>query len=76
MWKSKAHKILPKIVEDYPTHRWLFLTLTVRNCAITELRFTLDLMHKSFERMSKLKSFPAVGWLKSVVLPILIFIVC
>jgi plasmid rolling circle replication initiator protein Rep len=66
MWKSKAHKILPKIVEDYPTHRWLFLTLTVRNCAITELRFTLDLMHKSFERMSKLKSFPAVGWLKSV----------
>lgn len=65
MWKSKAHKILPKVIESYPTHRWLFLTLTVRNCQIDELRLTLTLMHKSFERMIKLKLFPAVGWIKS-----------
>jgi plasmid rolling circle replication initiator protein Rep len=65
MWKSKAHKVLPKIVADYPTHRWLFLTLTLRNCSITDLRSTLTQMHDSFSRMVKLKSFPAVGWLKS-----------
>lgn len=65
MWKAKAHQILPKIVESYPTHRWLFLTLTVRNCSITELRSTLTLMHNSFKRMTKLKVFPAVGWIKS-----------
>jgi plasmid rolling circle replication initiator protein Rep len=65
MWKARAHKILPQVVADYPTHRWLFVTLTIRNCQITELRSTLTQMHKSFERMTKLKSFPAVGWLKS-----------
>ena len=31
MWKAKAYKILPRIVEDYPKYRWLFVTLTVRN---------------------------------------------
>jgi plasmid rolling circle replication initiator protein Rep len=65
MWKSKAHQVLPRIVESYPTHRWLFLTLTVRNCAVDELRSTLNWMHESFKRMTKLKDFPAVGWLKS-----------
>lgn len=65
MWKAKAYKILPKIVQKYPTHRWLFLTLTLRNCKITELRETLKHMHESFKRMTKLKMFPAVGWIKS-----------
>ena len=65
MWKAKAYKILPKIVSQYPTHRWLFVTLTVRNCQITDLRSTLDWMHESFKRMTKLKDFPAIGWIKS-----------
>ena len=65
MWKSKAYKVLPKIVEIYPTHRWLFLTLTVRNCPIDQLKDTLGWMHESFKRMTKLKDFPAIGWLKS-----------
>lgn len=65
MWKAKAYKILPKIVSQYPNHRWLFVTLTVRNCPITDLRSTLDWMHESFKRMTKLKDFPAIGWIKS-----------
>jgi plasmid rolling circle replication initiator protein Rep len=65
MWKAKAYKILPRIVIEYPTYRWLFVTLTVRNYKITELRETLDWMHQSFKRLTKLKSFPAIGWLKS-----------
>jgi plasmid rolling circle replication initiator protein Rep len=65
MWKAKAHKILPKVVKHFPKHRWLFLTLTVRNCAIAELRETLGWMHKAFIRLTKLKEFPAVGWIKS-----------
>jgi len=43
----------------------LFLTLTVRNCAIVDLRDTLTWMHESFKRMTKLKDFPAIGWIKS-----------
>lgn len=65
MWKAKAHKILPKVVATFPKYRWLFLTLTVRNCAIAELRETLNWMHKAFIRLTKLKEFPAVGWIKS-----------
>jgi plasmid rolling circle replication initiator protein Rep len=65
MWKAKAYKVLPKIVEEFPTYRWLFLTLTVKNCAIADLRETLTWMHESFKRLTKLKDFPAVGWLKS-----------
>lgn len=65
MWKAKAYKVLPKITEKYPTYRWLFVTLTLRNCRITDLKETLTHMHESFKRMTKLKAFPAVGWIKS-----------
>jgi plasmid rolling circle replication initiator protein Rep len=65
MWKAKAHKVLPKIVEKYPKHRWLFVTLTVKNCPITELRATLQHMNKCYQRMVQRKIWPADGWLRS-----------
>ena len=65
MWKARAYKVLPQIVKAYPSHRWLFLTLTLRNCPIGELRDTLTWMHEAFKRLTKLKDFPAIGWLKS-----------
>ena len=65
MWKAKAFKILPTIVQAYPKYRWLFLTLTVRNCQITELRNTLRLLNQSWQRMSQRKKFPAIGWIRS-----------
>jgi len=65
MWKAKAYKVLPKIVKDLPTHRWLFVTLTVKNCQITELKETLTWMNKSWQRLTQLKAFPAEGWLRS-----------
>ena len=65
-WKAKAIQILPKIVQDYPAYRWLFVTLTVKNCQIVELRETLDWINKGFKRLSELKCFPALGWIKSV----------
>ena len=64
-WKARAYECLPQVVIAYPTARYLFITLTVRNCAITDLRKTLDWMNKSFVRMTKLKVFPAIGWIKS-----------
>ena len=65
MWKAKAYKVLPKIVATFPEHRWLFVTLTLKNTPITELKETLKAMNKGFQRLSQLKSFPAVGWLRS-----------
>lgn len=65
MWKAKAYQVLPKIVEKYPTHRWLFVTLTQKNVPISELRKTLTAMNKGFKRMVERKAFPAIGWLRS-----------
>lgn len=64
-WKAKAYKVLPRIVAQYPNHRWLFVTLTVKNCPITELKETLVWMNKSWQRLTQLKAFPAIGWLRS-----------
>lgn len=64
-WKAKAYQALPQVVRDYPKHRWLFLTLTVKNCPIEQLRETLNWMNKSFTRLSQLKAWPGIGWIKS-----------
>ncbi|MCZ5120888.1 protein rep, partial [Escherichia coli] len=44
--------------------RWMFLTLTVRNCAIVELGEILKRMNAAFQRMKVLKEFlPVQGWI-------------
>jgi len=65
-WKAKAYKILPQVVADYPKYRWLFITLTVKNCNIKELRQTLDCINKAFKRLTELKAWSIKGWVKSV----------
>lgn len=65
-WKAKAYQMLPRFIEDFPTYRFLFITLTVKNCEIDELRDTLNWMNQSFTRLSRLKAFPGQGWIKSV----------
>lgn len=66
MWQARFFKAIPKILEDYPTARYLYLTLTVRNPPVKELRKTLGWMNKSFVRLTKRKEWPALGWAKSV----------
>jgi plasmid rolling circle replication initiator protein Rep len=65
-WRARFFQVLPAITEAYPTHRWVFLTLTVRNCDLTDLRSTVSHMNKSFVRLSQLAKFPGVGWVKSL----------
>lgn len=65
-WKAKAHKMIPKVMRDYPKCRWLFVTLTLKNCKIDELRATLAWINESYKRLTRLKEFPALGWIKSV----------
>lgn len=65
MWMARFLEKLPTIVKDYPKHRYIFLTLTVKNCDILELRQTLSQMNAAWQRMVQRKSFPAVGFVKS-----------
>lgn len=66
MWKARFLKALSAIMNDYPQHRWIFLTLTVRNCELVELRQTLSNMNKAWKGLTKKKAFPATGWVKTV----------
>jgi plasmid rolling circle replication initiator protein Rep len=66
MWKARLGKALPLIERDYSKVRWLHLTLTIRNCPITDLRDTLNLMNSAWQRLSQLKKFPAIGFFKSL----------
>lgn len=65
MWRARFFKALPKLVNDYPTARFVFLTLTVRNCPLDELRETLSWMNKSWERLTKRKQWPALGFVRA-----------
>ncbi len=63
--KARAYQILPRLLDDYPTARFLFVTLTVKNCKVTELRDTISWMNKGFARLSQLKDWPALGYIKT-----------
>ena len=56
-----------RIIQTYPTHRFVFLTLTVKNPLITDLRATLQHMNKSWQRLIKRKIFADVvdGWVRT-----------
>jgi len=66
MWQARFYQSLPQLVQSYPKARWLFLTLTVRNCEITDLGETLSLMNKAFQRLKERKEFkPVTGWIRT-----------
>ena len=57
MWKARFYKALPEIMSDYKSARWMFLTLTVKNCAVEDLKFTLQQMNSAFKKLIKRKTF-------------------
>lgn len=66
MWLARFYKALPDIQRVYPTARWLFLTLTVRNCLITELGATLTAMNAAWQRLKDRTEFkPVLGWVRT-----------
>lgn len=66
MWFARLSRSLPLFLEQYPKTRWLFLTLTVRNCDISDLKQTCSAMGKGWHRMSQLKPFPGFAWFRSL----------
>lgn len=63
-WRRRFFEGLPKFHEDFPTHKPLFLTLTVKNCPINDLRSTIRDMHSAWARMTKLSGFPTKFWFR------------
>ena len=67
MWQARFLKALPTIESAYPKSHWLFLTLTVRNCAITDLRRTLRSMNEAWHRLVGRREFAdnVQGWVRA-----------
>lgn len=66
MWKAKTLKILPRLFETYPNARYIYLTLTVRNCEVNQLRETLAKMSNAWLKLTKRKQFkPVLGFIRS-----------
>lgn len=66
MWQARFYQALPQIVETFPKSRWVFLTLTVRNCEIDELSDTLKSMSKAWNKFIKRADLrPVEGWIRT-----------
>lgn len=66
MWLARFYQSLPAIQQAHPKARWLFLTLTVRNCPISDLRETLRGMNAAWQRLIQRKEFkPVLGWVRT-----------
>ena len=51
MWQARFYQALPALEQEHPKARWIFLTLTVPNCPVEELRATLQEMGKGWQRL-------------------------
>lgn len=66
MWQARFYQALPRIEQEHPKARWLFLTLTVPNCPVNELRSTLQGMNAGWQRLIKRKEFkPVLGFIRT-----------
>jgi plasmid rolling circle replication initiator protein Rep len=71
--RARAHKLRKRfakaieiITTQYPKYRWLFVTITIKNPPIVELRAALKEMNKAWNRLLLLKDFPNVkGWIRA-----------
>jgi len=67
MWQARFLQALPGIEAAYPKSHWLFLTLTLRNCEISNLRQTLRHMSEAWHRLVKRPEFAGnvQGWVRA-----------
>jgi len=66
--RAKLNKAIPLLTQDNPKMRYIFLTLTVKNCKVTDLKNTIQTMSKSFTKLFKLKNIKGInkGYIKSL----------
>lgn len=56
-WRARLFQNLPALLEEQGDMNFIFLTLTVKNCPITELSSYLKFMNEGFRRLRDLKPF-------------------
>lgn len=65
-WVSRFKKALPAITAAHPTGRWIMLTVTVKNCDVSDLRKNLNDMSLAWRKMTRRDEWPALGFVRSL----------
>ena len=55
---------LPRFHEDFPTHKPIFLTLTVKNVPIEDLKTSITDLHRAWKRLTLCSFFPTPFWFR------------
>lgn len=56
----------PTVITRYPSAKFVFLTLTVENCPLSQLREIINYMNKAWGRLTKCKEFvQVIGWIRT-----------
>lgn len=63
-WRARLISGLEAFMEDHRNWSAVFLTLTVRNCQMHELRDTIRHLHQSYMRLTKISGFPTDAWMR------------
>lgn len=67
LYKARFSMNIIDIIQNNPTAKFIFLTLTVKNCEISEIRSTLSSMSKAFNRLTKSDYFKDVlGYIRNM----------
>lgn len=67
MWQARTFTALPAVEKDHPDMGWILLTLTVRNCPVTELKPQIKAMQHGWGKLRRRKAFkPILGYLKTL----------
>jgi len=65
-WRYYLNSAIDRILIENPSYRFIFLTLTLRNCDISELSSTLAWMARSWDRMMKLSELKYNSSIKGI----------
>ena len=63
-WRARLMRGLEAFHLDFPKHKAIFLTLTVKNCKLDKLGDQMTELHKSWNRLTKLSFFPTEYWFR------------
>ena len=55
---------LPRFHEDFPTHHPIFLTLTVKNVGVEDLKTSITDLHRAWKRLTLCSFFPTPFWFR------------
>jgi plasmid rolling circle replication initiator protein Rep len=64
--RRQVTKAMPLMIADHPQVKYLMMTLTVKNCEITNLRKTIKWMNSAFIKMINRDSFCELGYIRAL----------